>query len=55
MPYGNEYKVRWKGFTKRYDQWVKEQDMNAPELIRQYEWMKSYQRTQQSEEKGKEK
>lgn len=51
-PYGNEYKVRWKGFTKRYDQWVKEQDINAPELIKRFEWTKSQHKIQHSEEKG---
>ena len=37
-PYGNEYKVRWKGFTKRYDQWIKEQDINAPDQY-EIEWI----------------
>jgi hypothetical protein len=31
-----EYKVRWKGYTSRHDSWVKEEDMNAPDLLQVY-------------------
>ena len=41
-PHGTEYNVRWKGFTKRYDQWINKEDINAPELIHKYKWNKSY-------------
>jgi len=31
-----EYRVRWKGWTKRHDSWKKEEDMNAEELLKEY-------------------
>jgi hypothetical protein len=28
-----QYRVRWKGYNRRYDSWVDEDDMHAPELV----------------------
>ena len=51
-PFKTKYKVRWKGFTKKYDQRINEKDINAPKLITRYEWMKNYNNIQHFE-KGK--
>jgi hypothetical protein len=32
-----EYYVRWKGYLESEDSWVRADDMNAPELIKEYE------------------
>jgi hypothetical protein len=31
-----QYKVRWKGYSPRHDSWVKETDLNAPNLLQLY-------------------
>ena len=31
-----EYLVRWKGFTNRYNSWIKKANMNAPDLLRKF-------------------
>ena len=31
-----QFLVKWKGFTNRYNQWIKEEDMNAEDLVREY-------------------
>ena len=30
------YLVKWRGFTRRYNEWVPEHDMQAPELLQQF-------------------
>ena len=30
------YLVRWKGYPDSFNTWVKEEDMNAPELIKDF-------------------
>ena len=32
-----EYLVKWKGYTWKHNSWVNETDLNAAELIREYE------------------
>ncbi len=34
------YKVHWKGFTKRSDSWVQEEDLNSPALLKTYQTSK---------------
>ena len=31
------YKVRWKGFTNKFDSWLPKHKMNCPELIAKFE------------------
>lgn len=30
---GKEYKVKWKGWNNRYNQWINNKDMNAPKIV----------------------
>ena len=32
-----EYLVKWTGWPSEYNQWVREDDMNAPTLVKAYE------------------
>ena len=31
-----QYKVHYKGYAQRYDQWVHKSDINAPELVKEF-------------------
>ena len=31
-----EYLVRWKGYTNRYNSWIKGANMNAPNLLKKF-------------------
>ena len=35
------FKVAWRGFTHRYDTWIAETNMHAPDLISAYECTKN--------------
>ncbi len=30
------YRVRWKGYTPRHDSWVREEDLDAPDILRRF-------------------
>jgi hypothetical protein len=35
--YGRQYRVRWKGFSNTRNTWAKEEDLNCPELLADFE------------------
>ena len=32
----NQYLVKWKGYTTRYNSWVSTEDLNAPDLLSKF-------------------
>lgn len=31
-----EYKVRWKGWSAKYDSWLPEEELNCPQLLNRF-------------------
>lgn len=31
-----EYKVRWKGWSAKYDSWLPEEELNCPQLLKRF-------------------
>lgn len=44
-----QYRVRWRGFTARHDQWVDEEELNAPALVQAFEQVRANARDPASE------